>query len=103
MPDNMILNHETHSIIPFLLISNKEVHRMCLSDYDIKAIYKTFQKKSKLKNIDGFDYYMIGLVNFYKGKYQIAYTNFKLASEKRPTEPNIAKWFAFRCIVSHKS
>jgi len=95
----MFLRQENHSIIPFLLISNKEVHRMCLSDYEIKLIYKTFQKKSKLQKMDGFDFYKIGLVNFYKGKFQTAYTNFKVANKLRSTEPNISKWFAFTCIV----
>lgn len=77
MSENLLLRQEYHSIIPFLLISSKSVHRMCLSDYEIKLVIKTFQKRSKCNRLECFDYYKIGLINFFKGNYVNAYNNFK--------------------------
>lgn len=52
---------------------------MCLSDYEIKLGVKNFQKHSKTNRLEFFDYYKIGLINFFKGNYIYAYTNFKRA------------------------
>jgi len=52
---------------------------MCLSDYEIKLVIKTFQKRSKCNRLECFDYYKIGLINFFKGNYINAYNNFKRA------------------------
>lgn len=88
-----------HSIIPFLLISSKAIHRMCLSDYEIKLVSKSFKQKGKTHRLDGMDFYKIGLISFYKGKYLIAYSKFQKAYKMRPNEPNIIKWLAFTCLV----
>ena len=50
---------------------------MCLSDYEIKLVIKTFQKRSKCNRLECFDYYKIGLINLFKGNYVNAYNNFK--------------------------
>ncbi len=52
---------------------------MCLSDYDIKLVIKIFKKRSKLNRLECFDYYKIGIINFYKGNYINAFNNFKKA------------------------
>lgn len=87
-----------HSIIPFFLISSKQIHRMTLSDYEIKLVYKSFKNKLKTNRIDGIDYYKIGLINFYKGKFLLAYSNFKMAHKLRK-EVNIMKWLAFTILI----
>lgn len=98
--ENMYLNQQDgHSIIPFLLISCKEIHRMCLSDYEIKHIYKSYKSKSKSFKAEAFDYYRIGLINFYKGKYFMAYNNFRNAVKLKPNDANISKWFCFVGII----
>jgi tetratricopeptide (TPR) repeat protein len=99
LTENMFLRQENHSIIPFLLLSSKKIHRMCLSDYEIKMMYKMFRKKLKHNRIDGIDYYKIGIIDFYKGKYIKAYNNFKIAYDLRPNEVSIAKWLAFTILV----
>jgi hypothetical protein len=96
--ENMFLRQEHHSIMPFLLLTSKGIHRMCLSDYEIKMVYRMFTKKLKYRRIDGMDYYKIGLINFYKGKYYMAYNNFRTAFEMRKNEVTIRKWLAF-CII----
>ncbi len=50
---------------------------MCLSDYEIKLVIKTFQKKSKCNRLESFDYYKMGIINFFKANYINAYNNFK--------------------------
>jgi hypothetical protein len=98
--ENMYLNQQDgHSIIPFLLISCKEIHRMCLSDYEIKHIYKSYKSKSKSFKAEAFDYYRIGLINFYKGKYFMAYNNLRNAVKLKSNDPNISKWFCFVGII----
>ena len=37
--ENGFLKQPYHSIIPFILMQNKEIHRMCLSDYELKLFY----------------------------------------------------------------
>jgi hypothetical protein len=97
--ENNFFLQESHSIIPFLLISNKEIHRMCLSDYEIKLAFKSYEKKSRKGRLDGYDYYKIGLITFYQGKYYTSYCQFKSAHKMRSNDPNIAKWYAFSCLV----
>jgi hypothetical protein len=99
LTENMFLRQENHSIIPFLLLNSKKIHRMCLSDYEIKMMHKMFRKKLKHNRIDGIDYYKIGLIDFYKGKYFRAYNNLKIAYDMRPHEVTIAKWLAFAILV----
>jgi tetratricopeptide (TPR) repeat protein len=88
-----------HSIIPFLLMESKTIHRMTLSDYEIKMVLRSFQKKEKTNRIDAMDYYKIGLINFYRGKYLIAYSNFKKAIKSRNKDVNLMKWLAFTCLI----
>lgn len=99
LTENMFLRQENHSILPFLLLSSKELHRMSLSDYEIKLVYKSVKNKIKTNRIDGMDYYKIGLINFYKGKHVLAYTKFRSALQLRPNEAVILKWLAFTCLV----
>jgi hypothetical protein len=111
--ENIFLRSEYHSIIPFLLISSKEIHRLVLSDYEIKEIIRSFSKKSKQRKLDGFEYYRIGLINFYKGDYYTAYHNFKIGynlinqtrSDSLNTGVNLSaynnlcKWLAFTGLI----
>jgi hypothetical protein len=110
--ENIFLRGEYHSIIPFILISSKEVHRMVLSDYEIKEITHQFLKKSKRRKLDSFDYYRMGLIHFYKGSFVQAYLSFKTSHKlvTGPTGPtstpskvnlimNISKWLAFSGLV----
>lgn len=99
LSENMFLRQENHSIIPFLLVNNKEVHRMCLSDYEIKMICKNYKNKSKTSRLEAYDYYRMGLINFYRGKHSTAYYNFKNAYKMKEKDPNLAKWLAFISIV----
>jgi hypothetical protein len=96
--DNIFLRQEFHSILPFLLIQNKEIHRMTLSDYEIKMICKSNKDKSRSRT-EANDYYKVGLINFYKGKYSIAYSNFKSAHKLKENDVNIAKWFCFSSLI----
>lgn len=110
--ENIFLRGEYHSIIPFILISSKEVHRMVLSDYEVKEINHQFLKKSKRRKLDSFDYYRMGLIHFYKGSFIQAYLSFKTSHKlvTGPTGPsstpskvnlimNISKWLAFSGLV----
>jgi hypothetical protein len=99
LTENLFLRQESHSIIPFLTLNSSEIHRMCLSDYEIKHVYRQFKKKYKTHRTDGMDYYKIGLINFYKRKFVTAYSNFKFAFKLRPNEGEIAKWLAFSCLT----
>jgi hypothetical protein len=91
-PDNY------HSIFPFILITSREIHRATLSDYEIKLVYKSFKNKIKEKRIDGFDYYRIGLIYFFQGKFLKSYLYFKNAYNLRK-EVSIAKWLAFNILI----
>ena len=84
----LLKHQECHSIIPFLLISSKEIHRVCLSDYEIKHIYKLYKSKTKSFKAEGIDYYRIGLINFYKGKYILAYNSIKSAIKNNNKDLN---------------
>ena len=97
--ENNYFNQESHSIIPFLLISSKEIHRMCLSDYEIKLAFRSYEKKARKVRLDGYDFYKIGLINFYQAKYYTSYCHLKSAHKMRKNDVNIAKWFAFSCLV----
>lgn len=98
--ENGFLKQLYHSIIPFLLIQNKEIHRMCLSDYELKLFYKTYnKKKSESERKNPYESYRQGIINFYKGKYLDAYAHFKNANIKKETDLNIAKWLAFTSII----
>lgn len=98
--ENGFLKQLYHSIIPFLLIQNKEIHRMCLSDYELKLFYKTYnKKKSESERKNPYECYRQGIIKFYKGKYLDAYSHFKSAHIKKDTDLNIAKWLAFTSII----
>jgi len=98
--ENGFLKQLYHSIIPFLLIQNKEIHRMCLSDYELKLFYKTYnKKKSESERKNPYESYRQGIIKFYKGKYLDAYSHFKSAHMKKETDLNIAKWLAFTAII----
>jgi hypothetical protein len=88
-----------HSILPFLLIKSREIHRATLSDYEIKLVIRAFKKKYKTNRIDGMDYYKLGLIYFYSGKFLLAYSNFKTALKIAKKDANMAKWLAFTCLV----
>jgi len=98
--ENGFLKQLYHSIIPFLLIQNKEIHRMCLSDYELKLFYKTYnKKKSESERKNPYESYRQGIIKFYKGKYLDAYSHFKSAHLKKESDLNIAKWLAFTSII----
>jgi hypothetical protein len=90
-----------HTIIPFLLLNSKEIHRMCLSDYEIKYLYKNLLEKVKSYEMDPLDYYRIGLINFYKGKYVLSFKNFRsgIKIKEKENNPNIVKWYCFVSII----
>ena len=90
---------ESHSIIPFLLISNKEVHRVCISDFEIKQNNPRFQKKVEYQTVNSIDYYHKGLINFYLANYSKAFEIFSNGYKLFPENMNLAKWLAFSCIV----
>lgn len=100
--DKFFLRNSFHSILPFIFIKSKEIHRMTLSDYEIKMICKSqvFNAKPQL---ECYDYYKIGIINFYKGKYTNAYSNFKKAYEllasSNSNDPNVTKWLCFSGLV----
>jgi len=98
--ENGFLKQLYHSIIPFLLIQNKEVHRMCLSDYELKLFYKTYnKKKSESERKNPYESYRQGIIKFYKGKYLDAYSHFKSAHIKKESDLNISKWLAFTSLI----
>lgn len=98
--ENGFLKQLYHSIIPFFLIQNKEIHRMCLSDYELKLFYKTYnKKKSESERKNPYESYRQGIIKFYKGKYLDAYSHFKSAHMKKESDLNIAKWLAFTSII----
>ena len=98
--ENGFLKQPYHSIIPFILIQNKEIHRMCLSDYELKLFYKTYnKKKSESERKNPYESYRQGIIKFYKGKYLDAYSNFKSAYMKKENDLNIVKWLAFTSII----
>jgi len=92
---------EYHSIVPFLLLNSKEIHRMCLSDFEIKYLYKNLKDKVKSYEMDSLDFYRIGFINFYKGKFLLAFKNFKngIKPKDKEKDPNILKWFCFVSII----
>ena len=98
--ENGFLKQPYHSIIPFILMQNKEIHRMCLSDYELKLFYKTYnKKKSECERKNPYESYRQGIIKFYKGKYLDSYFHFKSAHVKKDTDLNIAKWLAFTSII----
>jgi len=100
LSENGFLKQSYHSIIPFLLIQNKEVHRMCLSDYELKLFYKTYNKrKNEIERKNPYESYREGIIKFYKGKYLEAYSHFKSAQIKKENDCNIAKWLAFTSLI----
>lgn len=60
-------------------------------------------------NLDQYDYYRIGLINFHQGKYAQTLYNFRLAHcnlskksnlcKSSDFQANVSKWFAFTGIV----
>lgn len=103
--DNFFLTKEFHSIIPFLMIDNPEIHRLTLSDFEIKYIINEFISKSKIKRLNSHDYYKLGLIYFYSFKYfsaleffHTAYMNTK-DSESKYLKLLYSKWFSFSAII----
>jgi hypothetical protein len=105
--ENIFLRLEYHSILPFLFISSTNVHRMCVSDFEIKFVLKTYHKKHKDKKLEYFDIYRLGLLYFLKGNYHSAYFNFRASymltlKEKFKNldfEANIAKWYILSGLI----
>lgn len=97
LSENSFLKKEFHSIIPFLLLKNCNIHRLVLSDYELKQEKKEFKLRKELKRITAMDYYKKGLIYFYQGDYVKALTNFKLSSFIRKNNSNIKKWIIFCC------
>ena len=89
---------EFHSIIPFLVLKNQMIHRLTLSDYDIKKEKKEFKTKLKMRRLTPMDYYKKGLLHFYLGNYQKAFQNFKMSSLLRKDNANIIKWLVFSAV-----
>ena len=89
---------EFHSIIPFLVLKNQMIHRLTLSDYEIKKEKKEFKMKLKMRRITPMDYYKKGLLHFYLGNYLKAFQNFKMSSLLRKDNANIIKWLVFSAI-----
>jgi hypothetical protein len=100
LTENGFLKQSYHSIMPFFLIQNKEVHRMCLSDYELKLFYKTYNKrKNDIERKNPYESYREGIIKFYKGKYLEAYSHFKSAQIKKENDCNIVKWLAFTSLI----
>ncbi len=98
--ENGFLKQLYHSIVPFILIQNKEIHRMCLSDYELKIFYKTYNKKrSESERKNPYESYRQGIIKFYNGKYLDSYSHFKSAHIKKENDLNIAKWLAFTALI----
>lgn len=101
--------NEYHDIMPFLMSSDIELHRLTISDFDIKSVYKDLYEKVKSDEyFDSFDLYLLGLIEFYRGKYISAYDcfyNSKLILKKSGTKTdncfylNLSKWLAFSAII----
>ena len=98
LSENSFLKKEFHSIIPFLLLKNSNIHRLVLSDYELKQEKKEFKLRKELKRITAMDYYKKGLIYFYQNDYVKALTNFKLSSFIRKNNSNIKKWISFCCF-----
>jgi hypothetical protein len=106
--DNSFLKNPYHSILPFILINSKEIHRMCLSDYEIKQVNRQFEKKRKSDKLEYYDFYRRGLIYFYRGEYFFAFQNFKFSQamlnnlsqdDIAIASNNINKWLAFTGII----
>jgi len=97
--ENSFLRQESHSILPFLFLSSREIHRMCLSDYEIKLVNKSIKNKIKNNRLDWMDYYKKGLIKFYQAKYFDSYMNFKAAYNMRNKDKEISKWLAFIILI----
>lgn len=97
--ENSFLRKEFHSIILLLLISSNEIHRISLSDYEIKMIEKDFINKAKINRLDGMNYYRLGLISFYQGRYNEAFARFYKAKSLRNNNSSITKWFALSGMI----
>lgn len=97
--ENSFLRQESHSILPFLFLSSREIHRMCLSDYEVKLVNKSIKNKIKNNRLDWMDYYKKGLIKFYQAKYFDSYMNFKAAYNMRSKDKEVAKWLAFNVLI----
>jgi len=97
--ENSFLRQESHSILPFLFLSSREIHRMCLSDYEIKLVNKAIKNKIKNNRLDWMDYYKKGLIKFYQAKYFDSFMSFKAAFNMRPKDKEVAKWLAFNILI----
>jgi hypothetical protein len=95
MSENSYLRRDFHSIIFFLILPCSEIHRICLSDYEIKIIEKSFISKGKINRIDGMDYYRLGLISVYKNRFYEAFARFYKARQLRQNNYSIRKWLAF--------
>lgn len=96
--ENFFLKKTFHSIIPFFLVSDRSVHRLTLSDYEIKIICKEHCDKSKIRR-ESVDNYKIGIVNFYRGRFDLAYLKFKNAYESNNSDINLSKWLCFTILI----
>lgn len=97
--EDSFLRQEFHSILPFLFLSSREIHRMCLSDYEIKIFNKSIKNKIKNNRLDWMDYYKKGLIKFYQSKYFDSYVNFKAAYNMANKDKEVAKWLAFNILI----
>jgi len=97
--ENSFLRQESHSILPFLFLNSKEIHRMCLSDYEIKLVNKSIKNKIKNNRLDWIDYYKKGLIKFYQAKYFESYLNFKAAHNMHNKDKEVSKWLAFNTLI----
>lgn len=92
------LKTDTHLVFPFLLITSKEIHRMTLSDYEIKLEHKKYKLKCKNHKLNSTDYYKRGIIYFYQGKYIQGYLHFK-QSYAMKNDSNVLKWLVFSIFI----
>jgi len=97
--ENSFSNSESQSTLPFFLLSSREIHRMCISDYEIKLICKKFRYKQKIKRLDWIDFYKKGLIKVFQAKYFEAYNYFKEAESFKKEEIEVKKWICFVQIL----
>lgn len=98
LTEHSFLNTDSHLVLPFLLLTSKEIHRMTLSDYEMKLEYRKYKIKCKKHKLNSNDYYKRGIIYFYQSKYIQAYLHFKQSySVKKDT--NVLKWLCFSMFI----
>lgn len=97
--ENLFFNCEAHSILPFLLLTSREIHRMCMSDYEVKLMKKNFRTKIINRRDDWIDYYKLGRIKIYQARYFDAFNLFKEAELRKNDDLEIKKWICFCLLI----